>query len=86
MGQDGIFLTEVKREIADVLDGTRIDKIFQPSRDESVRRGKKAAFVGAPFIAARLFYRKYARKSASAADVLHAAEKTSVRRKVFVGR
>ncbi len=36
MGQDGIFLTEVKKEIADVLDGTRIDKIFQPSRDEIV--------------------------------------------------
>ena len=36
MGQDGIFLTEVKKEIADVLDGTRIDKIFQPARDEIV--------------------------------------------------
>ena len=36
MGQDGIFLTEVKKEIADALDGTRIDKIFQPSRDEIV--------------------------------------------------
>ncbi len=36
MGLDGIFLYQLKNEIASVLNGTRIDKIHQPSREELV--------------------------------------------------
>lgn len=45
MGSDGIFISEIKKEIAESLDGMRIDKIFQPSKDEVILllRGQKAA-------------------------------------------
>ena len=36
MGIDGIFLYQLKKEIADTLQSTRIDKIHQPSSEELV--------------------------------------------------
>lgn len=42
MGIDGIFLYKLKKEIADVLGGTRIDKIHQPSKEELVLLFRKS--------------------------------------------
>ena len=36
MALDGIFLHHIKKEIEDKLIGGRVDKIYQPSRDEAV--------------------------------------------------
>ena len=36
MAFDGGFLSVIKREIASQAEGCRVDKIYQPSRDELV--------------------------------------------------
>ncbi len=42
MGIDGIFLSKLKNEITEVLSGTRIDKIHQPSKEELVLLFRKS--------------------------------------------
>ena len=46
MALDGVFLRHLKEEIGTSLLGTRVDRVFQPNRDELILafRGFSAAY------------------------------------------
>lgn len=64
MALDGIFLYHLKNEIADFAVDSRVDKIYQPSRDELVislrsREGSKKLLLSCNADAARIHFTDY---------------------------
>lgn len=64
MALDGIFLYHLKNEIADFAVDSRVDKVYQPSRDELVislrsREGSKKLLLSCNADAARIHFTEY---------------------------
>ena len=64
MALDGIFLYHLKNEIASFAEGSRVDKIHQPSRDELVitlrsREGSRRLLISCNAEAARIHFTDY---------------------------
>lgn len=52
MALDGIFISFQAKELSDILTGIKIEKVYQPSRDEIVFSVRKAGFNGKLLISA----------------------------------
>lgn len=52
MALDGIFISFQAKELSDILTGIKIEKVYQPSRDEIVLSVRKAGFNGKLLISA----------------------------------
>ena len=44
MALDGAFLNNLIRELNSTIEGTRVEKVFQPTRDEIVLLLRRAGF------------------------------------------
>ncbi len=85
MALDGAFLRHLKREIEENALGAKVDKIYQPNRDEIVlllraRTGNRKLLLSARANSARVnFTELIPGKPERAAYALHAAAQTSDR-------
>ena len=52
MALDGAFLNNLIRELNGTIEGTRVEKVFQPTRDEIVLLLRRAGFSGRLFLSA----------------------------------
>ena len=89
MALDGVFLRHLKEEIGTSLLGTRVDRVFQPNRDELILafRGFSAAYkllISARANSARINLTTIpVENPAAAADAVHAFAQEIVRCKAF---
>ncbi len=92
MALDGGFLHNLINELNEKLSGARVDKIYEPSREELVlgirpknRRQPKVAYLGARRCFTGAYYKPRTRKSGTGANVLYAAKKGYRRRASALG-